>query len=78
MLIQRQDGDKPSNQPSNFVVRSSRGIPKIQWIEDMLADAPWTTYIKINWSPQDILPTGMNVLLANAECRYPSRGLRFS
>src|SRR5680860_37966 len=26
---------------------------------------------KINWSPQDILPAGMNVLLANAECRNP-------
>ena len=37
----------------------------------MLADAPWTTWHKISWSPQDILPAGMNVLLANAECRNP-------
>ena len=37
----------------------------------MLADAPWTTWLKISWSPQDILPAGMNVLLANAECRNP-------
>ena len=37
----------------------------------MLADAPWTTWRKISWSPQDILPAGMNVLLANAECRNP-------
>ena len=35
----------------------------------MLADAPWTTWHKISWSPQDILPAGMNVLWANAECR---------
>jgi len=35
----------------------------------MLADAPWTTWHKKSWSPQNILPAGMNVLLANAECR---------
>ena len=43
----------------------------------MLADAPWTTWHEISWSPQDIVPAGMNVLLANAECRNPLAGLRF-
>ena len=60
-----------SDLPNELVVRSSRGIPENQRIEDMLADVPWTTWHKISWSPQNILPAGMNVLLANAECRNP-------
>ena len=47
------------------------GYRRIRRIEDMLADAPWTTWHKKSCRTQDILPAGMNVLLANAECRNP-------
>lgn len=53
-------------------VRAARGIPQDRRPEDMLAAAAGTRAQHQNAGcPQDILPAGMNVLLASAERSVP-------
>ena len=68
-----------TNIPLNLTIKPIN--PKIIGLtgtKDMLADAPWTTFLLKTLESAGHSPRRDNVLLANAECSNPSRGLRFS